>query len=62
LIIAVYESIKGKIRYFMIPLYILLRENKVKGKKLINPIQIKKKMQKTPNLRFSKSCIFNTRP
>ncbi len=27
-IIAVYESIKGKIRYFMIPLYILLRENK----------------------------------
>ena len=28
----VYESIKGKIRYFMIPLYILLRENKGKWK------------------------------
>jgi hypothetical protein len=58
----VYESIKGKIRYSMIPLYILLRENKGKWKKLINSIQIYKKMQKTPNLRFSKSCIFNTRP
>jgi len=26
----VYESIKGKIRYFMTPLYIPLRENKGK--------------------------------
>jgi len=28
----VYESIKGKIRYFMIPLYIPLRENHGKQK------------------------------